>query len=539
MSGQHRIVGTRHLSRLRERSGDKPGRGSSPTKLPSAGRYRVRPLLKGNVTCFNRCSILLALLLCCFTAVSSAASDQESQPSFAWQRFQVAGRPAFVILPDAKKKQTASIPWVLYAPTFDRSLPNAADEGWMIRQFLAAGIAIAGIDVGESYGSPTGRDQYNALHKHVVKEFNFDNQASLLARSRGGLMLYAWAADNPDKVRCMAGIYPVCDLRSYPGLATACGAYNMTETELAAVLQSHNPVDRLQPLAKAKVPIFHIHGDQDATVPIEANSAAIQQRYTKLGGSMQLVIAQDQGHSMWPGFFECQPLVDFVIQQSGGSVVLPKPIAHWKLDDSGPTAFDSAGNHQGRIIGADSVDGKIGKGLLFDRASGNHIAIPYSKDFELSTFTVAAWVKLTKEPTFSGILGTRFGGDQTFDMKINTSKVHGDIGDGASWIETAVNFYADDVGTNGQGGDLPVGPWFHITFVIDSETSQCRLYLDADLKKTIYFLGKGKPVLMKVGQVMQIGASSPTEFMDGVIDDVRIWAGPLTGGQVRQVIFNR
>jgi hypothetical protein len=38
---------------------------------------------------------------------------------------------------------------------------------------------------------------------------------------------------------------------------------------------------------------------------------------------------------------------------------------------------------------------------------------------------------------------------------------------------------------------------------------------------------------MKAGQTMRIGASSPTEFMDGVIDDVQIWAVALDAGQVR------
>ena len=98
--------------------------------------------------------------------------------------------------------------------------------------------------MGESFGSPRGRQTYNALHKRLVAKEGFDKKASLLARSRGGLMLYCWAADNPDKVKCVAGIYPVCNLTSYPGLKRACGAYEMTESELARVLSDHNPVDR-------------------------------------------------------------------------------------------------------------------------------------------------------------------------------------------------------------------------------------------------------------------------------------------------------
>ncbi len=35
-------------------------------------------------------------------------------------------------------------------------------------------------------------------------------------------------------------------------------------------------------------------------------------------------------------------------------------------------------------------------------------------------------------------------------MKVNADKVHGDIGDGSRWIDTKVNFYKNDTGSNGQ-----------------------------------------------------------------------------------------
>ena len=49
----------------------------------------------------------------------------------------------------------------------------------------------------------------------------FAPRPCLLGRSRGGLWVTSWAADNPDKVAGLAGIYPVFDLRTYPGLAKA------------------------------------------------------------------------------------------------------------------------------------------------------------------------------------------------------------------------------------------------------------------------------------------------------------------------------
>jgi hypothetical protein len=227
--------------------------------------------------------------------------------------FKIEGRPAFLILP-TNVKAGRPIPWVWYAPTL-RGLPGK-HEKWMFDQFLDGGIAIAGVNVGESYGSPKGRAVYSALHKELVTKRGLAKQACLLARSRGGLMLYNWAVENPESVACITGIYPVCNLSSYPGLARACGAYGMTKEQLAAKLTEHNPIDRLAPLAKAKVPIFHIHGDRDSVVPLDKNSAELKKRYEKLGGKMTLEVVKGQGHNMWSGWFHSQRLVDFLISHA-------------------------------------------------------------------------------------------------------------------------------------------------------------------------------------------------------------------------------
>lgn len=227
--------------------------------------------------------------------------------------FRVRDRTAFLILPKEPDK-SAPTPWVWYAPTLPR-LPGE-EEIWMFNHFLENGIAIAGIDVGESFGSPGGRALYSALHQELVENRGMTKQACLLARSRGGLMLYNWAAENPERVACIAGIYPVCNLLSYPGLARAYGAYVMKEDELRASLKRNNPIDRLATLAKAKVAIFHIHGDQDQIVPLEENSGELATRYEKLGGPMTLKVVEGQGHNMWSGWFQDQELVDFVLSHA-------------------------------------------------------------------------------------------------------------------------------------------------------------------------------------------------------------------------------
>ena len=70
----------------------------------------------------------------------------------------------------------------------------------MFERFLAEGIAVAGVDVGESYGSPQGRAHFTALYRELVERRGFSRKPCLLARSRGGLMLYNWAAEHPESV---------------------------------------------------------------------------------------------------------------------------------------------------------------------------------------------------------------------------------------------------------------------------------------------------------------------------------------------------
>jgi Tol biopolymer transport system component len=227
--------------------------------------------------------------------------------------FDLSGRTAFLI-PAEADPPAATRPWVWYAPT----LPNlpGPEEAWMFERFRAAGVAVAGIDAGESYGSPAGNKVFDTLHAEMTRR-GYSARPVLLGRSRGGLQTLSWAAANPDKVSGFAGIYPVCDLASYPGVAKAAGSYELKAEELERRLKEFNPVDRLAGLVKAKVPLFAIHGDVDKVVPLEANSGRVKGRYTALGGPMTLVVPPGQGHNMWSGFFRCEELVDFVIAHAG------------------------------------------------------------------------------------------------------------------------------------------------------------------------------------------------------------------------------
>jgi alpha-beta hydrolase superfamily lysophospholipase len=259
---------------------------------------------------------LSAAFLAVFAVDLAAAADKPvKELILPGESFLVEGRPAFVMMP-AEEKRTKPQPWVLYAPT----LPGYPDqhEKWMHERLLEAGVAVAGIDVGEAYGSPKGRELFNALYKELTGRRGFAPRPCLLGRSRGGLWVTSWAADNPEKVAGLAGIYPVFDLRTYPGLAKAAPAYGLTAKEMEARLGELNPIERVGILAKAHVPALLIHGDEDKVVPLKENSAEFVARYRaeKAEGLVKLIVAKGQGHNFWEGFFRCQELVDFTVARA-------------------------------------------------------------------------------------------------------------------------------------------------------------------------------------------------------------------------------
>lgn len=252
-----------------------------------------------------------------FQAPKSAQADPKPVKNLILpgEAFLIENRPAFVFWPEESKRTTPQ-PWVMYAPT----LPGLPDkhEQWMHEQFLAAGVAVAGIDAGEAYGGPEGRRLMSALHSELTSKRGFAAKPVLLGRSRGGLWVSNWAIENPDKVAGIAGIYPVFDLRSYPNLARAAPAYKLTAEALASELAQHNPIARAQVLAEAKIPVCLIHGDVDKVVPLEANSAALAEVYAKAGAKdlVELIVPQGQGHNYWEGFFRCEQLIAFGIKRA-------------------------------------------------------------------------------------------------------------------------------------------------------------------------------------------------------------------------------
>lgn len=181
---------------------------------------------------------------------------------------------------------------------------------------LQAGYHIVYCDVGGLLGNPTAVERWNEYYRWLTVEHGFAKKVVLEGMSRGGLIIYNWAIANPGQVAAIYGDAPVMDLRSWPGFKSkgVHRAYSF-EDEAAFNAFTGNPVDNLAPLAQAKIPIIHVVGDKDTTVPVAENTAIAETRYKQMGGTMEVIHKAETGHHPH-SLKDPTPIVQFIQKHS-------------------------------------------------------------------------------------------------------------------------------------------------------------------------------------------------------------------------------
>lgn len=268
-------------------------------------------------SCFRRSwnPVTLSLVLAIFCSFASNSFAAEWM-GYEKREFQVEGRNAFLIVP---KIPAPGKPWIWRTEFFGHE-PQAD------LALLSYGFHAAYIDVQNLYGAPAALDAMDAFFRKVTSEFGLSTKVTLEGFSRGGLFSLNWASRNPDRVSCLYNDAPVCDFKSWPG-GKGVGVGSPTDwerlkqiygfkTDAEALAYQKNPVDNLEPLAKAKIPLLHVCGETDEVVPIEENSRLIEQRYRQLGGSITLIAKPNCKHHPH-SLKDPTRIVNFVLQHSG------------------------------------------------------------------------------------------------------------------------------------------------------------------------------------------------------------------------------
>ncbi|MDA0765857.1 MAG: alpha/beta fold hydrolase [Verrucomicrobia bacterium] len=278
------------------------------TATPITAPHRPAPSFKR-----LRRGTLLALTLGMLTA-GFAKADWNGYEQI---NFNVDGRGALLVVP---KNPAPGKHWIWRTEFF--GIDPQVDIA-----LLGEGVYVGYIGVGGLFGAPVALDAMDKYYDYVRKEFGLNAKTVVEGFSRGGLYALNWAIRHPDRVACMYLDAPVCDFKSWPGgggrvpmsgrdWRDCLSAYQMTDAQARAY--KGNPIDNLEPLAKAKIPIFCVCGDMhDWVVPIEANTLLLEERYKALGGDVQVIRKPKAGHRPH-SLPDPTPIVNFVLKHTTG-----------------------------------------------------------------------------------------------------------------------------------------------------------------------------------------------------------------------------
>jgi len=226
----------------------------------------------------------------------------------------VDGRAAIVVLP---RSAARGRPWIWRTEFF-----GVFD--WVDLALLEAGFHLAYIDVTDMYGAPRALDHMDRFYEVLRQTYRLSPKVVLEGFSRGALFALNWAIRRPTQTQCLYLDAPVCDFRSWPGgKGRAPGSpedwtrlkasYGLTEDQAAAY--AGNPLDNLEPLAAAAVPILAVYGEADLDLPIEENVLVLLARFRGLGGEILTIGKPGVGHH--PHSLEAPaPIVDFILAHS-------------------------------------------------------------------------------------------------------------------------------------------------------------------------------------------------------------------------------
>ncbi len=236
-----------------------------------------------------------------------------------------------IVLP---KRVLSDKPWVWRARFFGHE-PQADIA------LLERGYHIVYCEVGALYGNPEAVQRWNKCYD-IMARAGLSRKVVLEGMSRGGLIIYNWAAENPGKVACIYADAPVLDGRSWPGgFGKGKGAadnwkeikqrYGLASNELPTGFKGW-PIYKTDILAKSGIPMLHVCGDADQVVPADENTRPFAKEIKKQGGNIITIYKEGVGHH--PHSLENPaPIVDFILRATGHKTnfaAIPTPGAEYR-----------------------------------------------------------------------------------------------------------------------------------------------------------------------------------------------------------------
>lgn len=261
------------------------------------------------------------------------------------------------------KRSARGRPWVLRARFWGHE-PQADIA------LLERGFHIAYCDVSNLYGNPEAVERWNDFYDLMLKG-GLSEKVVLEGMSRGGLIIYNWAATNLEKVAAIYADAPVLDGKSWPG-GKGSGKYSSRdwnqlkevyglESEKDALDFKGFPIYQAERLAKSGIPMLHVCGEADDVVPVAENTRPFEQEVLRHGGNIKSIYKEGIGHHPH-SLKNPTKIVDFILRATGHKLnmtTIPVPGAEFRSAAGWKKGADWWANHEDIMNRLAKAEGRL------------------------------------------------------------------------------------------------------------------------------------------------------------------------------------
>ena len=203
-------------------------------------------------------------------------------------------------------------------------------------------------------------------------------------------------------------------------------------------------------------------------------------------------------------------------------------ISYWKFDEgSGTIAYDSVGANHGTIHGATWTTGIVGNALSFDGVD-DYVEVLNSDDFNFKDqVSVGMWLNLNTELNDWGSFVSKIGygypmPGSGWDLRANGSNCL------VFTVVTEQNLGNVDYHT---AYEIPLNEWVNIIATYDGNF--VRVYTNGEKE----FESEATGSLINNEENIILGSQSGFRFINGIIDDVRLYNRALTEAEIQALYY--
>ncbi len=206
------------------------------------------------------------------------------------------------------------------------------------------------------------------------------------------------------------------------------------------------------------------------------------------------------------------------LNEAGGAEELQlgqPPVASYNFDEnSGTTAHDSAGGHDGTVEGATWSSGKFNSALDFD-GTNDLVSVPDASVLDLTgSFTLEAWIRPDSLTGARPVISKAAAGPNGYMLDAKTGAPRGQVASEGT-LKAATS-----------PSTVSTGEWSHLA--VTSNGLVLRVYVNGELKAEAAAIGAAATT---VPLVIGKGQLTGTWF-DGRIDEVRLYDEVLNEAQI-------